>query len=137
MKLILFFTLFLMISCNEEKVDRNPFLQEISFDERINLSLPTFDNLRYQGGSVYWQNGGIKGLNLFNLSGTIMAWEASCPNHVPNQCSRTLINGISSKCQCDNLEYSLATGQPLTDEAKYGLLLYRVQQSGNNVRIYN
>ena len=56
-----------MISCNEEKVDRNPFLQEISFDERINLSLPTFDNLRYQGGSVYWQNGGIKGLNLFNL----------------------------------------------------------------------
>ena len=76
MKLILFLTLFLMISCNEEKVDRNPFLQEISFDERINLSLPTFDNLRYQGGSIYWQNGGIKGLNLFNLSGTIMAWEA-------------------------------------------------------------
>ena len=68
MKLVLFFTLLLMISCNKEKVDRNPFLQEISFDERINLSLPTFDNLRYQGGSIYWQNGGIKGLNLFNLS---------------------------------------------------------------------
>ena len=137
MKLILFLTLFLMISCNEEKVDRNPFLQEISFDERINLSLPTFDNLRYQGGSVYWQNGGIKGLNLFNLSGTIMAWEASCPNQRPSDCSKTTINDIIVQCSCDDSTYSLVTGQPLTDGVEYGLINYGIRRSGNLVLIYN
>lgn len=131
---------FLVLGCGKNSVERNPYLQEVAFDQSINLALPSFDNLNYQGGSLYWANGGIRGLLLFNLGGTIMAWEASCPNHVPNNCSTTQIDGVAAptaSCPCEDYQYSLATGQPLTEGATYSLLFYRVQQNGTAVRIYN
>jgi len=128
---------FFLLSCTENSVERNPYLYETRFEQRINLALPAFDNLNYQGGSLYWANGGIKGLLLFNLSGNIMAWEASCPNQVPSSCSTLQINGITAMCPCDDFQYSLATGQPLAEGATYSLLFYKVQQNGTFVRIYN
>ena len=127
----------LLAGCENNNVERNPFLYETRFDQNINLALPAFDNLNYQGGSLYWPNGGIRGLLLFNLSGTIMAWEASCPNHTPSTCSTLQINGVTASCSCEDYKYSLATGQPLTEGATYSLLFYKVQQSGTSVRIYN
>lgn len=132
-----FFLALLLLSCTKNNVERNPYLPETRFDQSINLSLPSFDNLKYQGGSLYWANGGIKGLLLFNLAGTIMAWEASCPNHVPSSCSTVQINGVTASCSCEDYQYSLATGQPLTEGATYSLLFYRVQQNGTALRIYN
>jgi|TARA_E500000178_G_scaffold10446_1_gene10241 nitrite reductase/ring-hydroxylating ferredoxin subunit len=133
-----FFTAFLfLVSCDKNSVERNPYLYEARFDQSINLALPAFDNLNYQGGSLYWPIGGLKGLLLFNLSGTIMAWEASCPNHAPNSCSTVQISGVTASCSCEDFQYSLATGQPLTEGATYSLLFYKVQQNGTAVRIYN
>ena len=137
MKYIVFVTFFILLSCAENSVERNPYLFETRFDQSINLALPAFDNLNYQGGSLYWANGGIKGLLLFNLSGTIMAWEASCPNHAPSSCSTVQISGVTGSCPCEDIQYSLATGQPLTEGATYSLLFYKVQQNGTAVRIYN
>ena len=137
MKYIVFVMFFGLLGCTENSVERNPFLFETRFDQSINLALPAFDNLNYQGGSLYWANGGIKGLLLFNLSGTIMAWEASCPNHAPSSCSTVQISGVTGSCPCEDIQYSLATGQPLTEGATYSLLFYKVQQNGTAVRIYN
>ena len=137
MKYIVFVMFFGLLGCTENSVERNPFLFETRFDQSINLALPAFDNLNYQGGSLYWANGGIKGLLLFNLSGTIMAWEASCPNHAPSSCSTVQISGVTGSCPCEDFQYSLATGQPLTEGATYSLLFYKVQQNGTAVRIYN
>lgn len=127
----------LLVGCDNNNVERNPFLYETRFDQNINLVLPAFDNLNYQGGSLYWPNGGIRGLLLFNLAGRLMAWEASCPNHTPSTCSTLQINGVTASCSCEDYKYSLATGQPLTEGATYSLLFYKVQQSGTSVRIYN
>ena len=140
LKYVVFVSFFLLLSCAENSVERNPYLFETRFDQSINLALPAFDNLNYQGGSLYWANGGIKGLLLFNLSGTIMAWEASCPNHELKSCSTLQTDGLVSataSCSCEDYQYSLATGQPLTEGATYSLLFYKVQQSGTVVRIYN
>ncbi len=137
MKYVVFGLFFVLLGCSENTVERNPYLYEVRFDQNINLALPAFDNLNYQGGSLYWGNGGIKGLLLFNLSGTIMAWEASCPNHAPSNCSTVQINGVTASCPCEDIQYSLATGQPLTEGATYSLLFYKVQQNGTAVRIYN
>jgi len=137
MKYIVLVMCFLVLGCTNSNVERNPYLFETRFDQSINLALPAFDNLNYQGGSLYWANGGIKGLLLFNLAGTIMAWEASCPNHVPSNCSTVQISGVTASCPCEDFQYSLATGQPLTEGAAYSLLFYRVQQNGTAVRIYN
>ncbi len=83
MKYIVLIVFLVVLGCSKTAVERNPFLLENSFDQSINLALPAFNELNYNFGSKYWGNGGIKGLLLFNLSGTIMAWEASCPNHAP------------------------------------------------------
>lgn len=137
MKYVVSAMFFVLLGCSENSVERNPYLYEARFEQSINLALPAFDNLNYQGGSLYWANGGIKGLLLFNLSGTIMAWEASCPNHAPSNCSTVQINGVTASCACEDIQYSLATGQPLTEGATYSLLFYKVQQNGTAVRIYN
>ena len=137
MKCVVLAGFLFLLSCTDNSVERNPFLYETRFDQSINLALPAFDNLNYQGGSMYWANGGIKGLLLFNLSGTILAWEASCPNQAPSSCSTLQISGITATCPCDDFQYSLATGQPLTEGATYSLLFYKVQQNGTAVRIYN
>ena len=140
MKYVVFSGFLFLLSCNKNSVERNPYLYETRFEQSINLALPAFDNLNYQGGSLYWANGGIRGLLLFNLSGTIMAWEASCPNHELKSCSTLQTDGFVSPtatCSCEDFKYSLATGQPLTEGATYSLLFYKVQQNGPSVRIYN
>ena len=131
--------LFIIISCSKESINNNPYLQNVSFEKTINLKLPQYDNLRFSGGSIYLQNGGIKGLLLFNINDQIMAWEASCPNHVPSDCSIMSINGVQSTCKCEDFKYSLATGQLLSSEGEnnYPMLSYISEKIGNSVRISN
>ena len=133
------FIFFLSISCSTDNISNNPYLQSISFEKTINLNLPQYDNLRYSGGSIYLQSGGIKGLLLFNINDQIMAWEASCPNHYPSSCSTMSINGVQSTCECEDYKYSLATGQLLSNAKgdKYPMLSYFSQKNGNSVRISN
>ena len=138
MKYIVLIVFLVVVSCSKTAVERNPFLIEKGFDQSINLALPAFNNLSYAGGSMYWPNGGIRGLLLYNLNGsTIMAWEASCPNHEVKSCSTMQISGVTASCSCEDYQYSLATGQPLSEGATYSLLFYKVQQNGTALRIYN
>ena len=138
MKYIVFIGFLVLFGCSKTDVERNPFLTERGFEQSIDLALPAFDNLNYAGGSMYWPNGGIRGLLLYNLNGnTIMAWEASCPNHEVKSCSTMQISGVTASCSCEDYQYSLATGQPLTERATYSLLFYKVQQNGTALRIFN
>ena len=134
---LLFFLI--IISCSKERINNNPYLQNISFEKTINLNLPQYDNLRYSGGSIYVENGGIKGLLLFNINDQIMAWEASCQNHYPSECSKMSISGVQSTCSCENYNYSLATGQMLSEinERTYPMLSYFSEKNGNSIRIFN
>ena len=91
---------------------RNPFLPELDFEFSVNLNLPLYNNLKFTGGSILINDFGHKGVILYNLNNNnYLAWEASCPNHKPNSCSKTEINGSLAVCRCENYQYSLATGQ--------------------------
>jgi nitrite reductase/ring-hydroxylating ferredoxin subunit len=127
------------ISCTKNEMNKNPYLHEVSFEKVINLNLPQYDNLNYNGGAIYLNSGGIKGLILFNFSNQIFAWEASCPNQYPSSCSTMRIDGVQSVCDCDNYKYSLATGQLLssTENDAYPMKLYFSEKNGNSVRISN
>lgn len=131
----------LSMGCDKSAVDRNPNLTETSFEFPINLNLPQYDNLRFSGGAQYIAQGGIRGLLVFNLNNQFLVWEASCPNHTPSNCSTMSIVGVLSKCSCEDYEYSLATGQILTENSSdnklYSMLNYRAQKSGNTVIISN
>ena len=139
MKHVLILIVILMCSCSKNEINRNPYLQNISFEKTINLNLPQYDDLNYNGGAVYLNSGGIKGLILFNFSNQIFAWEASCPNQYPSSCSTMKIDGVQTVCNCDDYKYSLATGQLLStsETNSYPMKLYFSEKNGNSVRISN
>ncbi len=135
----LFIILINIFSCSKENYNTNPYLETFPFEKNINLNLPLYDNLRFSGGSIIINNIGIKGVILFNLNDQIMAWEASCPNQYPSDCSKMEIEGLQSECKCNGYKYSLATGQILNAnlEKSYPMLSYRTLRSGSSVKIYN
>jgi len=140
-KFVIFSTL-ISISCNKDSVNRNPFLPELDFEFSINLNLPLYNNLKFTGGSILLTDFGHKGIILYNLNNNnYLAWEASCPNHKPNSCSKTKIIGSLTECECESYQYSLATGQllnPSSNETnQYPMINYGVRIIGNNLVIYN
>ncbi|WP_036380359.1 hypothetical protein [Muricauda sp. MAR_2010_75] len=138
--------LVLIISCSSDSTNRNPYLQEVGFRFDLNLNLPLYNGLNNIGNPVYVGNNGVGTRGAFvmraGLSGSqFVAWEASCPNHTPNNCSTMTIDGQNVVCDCEGYTYNLFTGQQLDrpDDGKryYDLLFYRATQSGNTVTISN
>ena len=95
--------------------------------------------MKYNGGSYYINGLGVKGVILFNLNDNIIAWEASCPNEKPSDCSRMEIKGLQAECKCNSNLYSLANGQPLkiNTNNSFPMVPYYTEKSGNSLRIYN
>lgn len=132
----------LLLSCSREPLERNPYLPELRFSIPINLSLPQYDNLRFTGGTILLPNYGHKGIIVFNLNGnSYLAWEASCPNHLPNDCSQTQLVGVLAQCSCEEYQYSLATGQLLNPDESlttpYSLVMYQAILRGNTLEVSN
>ena len=91
--------LLLILGCSKDPIRRNPYLADIRFQRDLNLSLPLYNQLNFVGGSIFIPDIGIKGVIVFNLSGsTFLAWEATCPNHLPESCSKLSISGVLAEC---------------------------------------
>lgn len=136
--------LLVLFSCDNDRGIRNPFLQEIGFRFDINLNLPLHSPLTNPGNAIYvgTQGVGTRGVFIINTGfDQLRAFEASCPNHEPNNCSTMELNGQTATCSCEDYEYSLITGQLLNrpDDGKryYDMLEYRAIQSGNVVVVSN
>lgn len=141
--LLVLFVLF-NLGCSKDAGKRNPFLPEVGFRIDLNLNLPLYSPLTNPGNAVYvgTQGVGIRGVFVMNTGfGVYRSFEASCPNHPPNDCSTMVVEGQVAVCPCEGYEYSLFTGQQLgrPDDGNryYDMLEYRAVQSGNNVRISN
>lgn len=141
-----FLLLLLFLSCESDPTNRNPYLQEVNFRFELNLNLPLYNRLNTIGNPVLVDNNGVGTRGVFvmrsGLNGSqFVAWEASCPNHTPNNCSTMEIDGQNVTCSCENFTYNLFTGQQLDrpDDGNryYDLLFYRATQSGNVVTIFN
>lgn len=136
--------LIFLISCDSDSTNRNPFLQEVGFRFDLNLNLPLYSGLNTIGNPVYVGNNGVGTRGAFVIKSgldTFVAFEASCPNHAPNNCSTMTIDGQNVTCSCEDYTYSLFTGQQLDrpDDGNryYDLLFYRATQSGNTITISN
>ena len=134
--------LVLILGCSKDPVQRNPYLADIRFQRNLNLSLPLYNQLNFVGGSILIPDIGIKGVIIFNLSGnTFLAWEATCPNHIPESCSKLDISGVLAECSCENFQYSLATGQLLNPNETLNpprdLLFYQIQNFNGILRVSN
>ena len=129
----------IILSCEKSNDNENPFIADVRFEKIININLPTYNDLKYNGGSYYINGLGVKGVILFNLNDNIIAWEASCPNEKPSDCSTMEIKGLQAECKCNSNLYSLANGQPLkiNTNNSYPMVAYFTEKSGNSLRIYN
>ncbi|PCE63123.1 hypothetical protein B7P33_15790 [Sediminicola luteus] len=109
----------------------------------MNTNLPLYSPLTNTGNALYFpeHNGGIRGFFVMNLGfDNYIAFEASCPNHAPNDCSTMKLNGSTVICSCEDYEYTLANGLMINrpDGIKvYDLLNYRTQVSGNVISVFN
>lgn len=143
-RIYLFFFVVLILGCSGDSGSRNPYLDEVYFSIELNLNLPLYSPLTNTGSSVYVGTNGVGTAGIFVINtgfNTFVASEASCPNHVPNDCSTMVLNGQTATCSCDDYEYSLFTGQMLNKpddgERYYDMLIYNTTYSGNTVRVYN
>ena len=138
-----FLILLFLFSCSNNNGRRNPYLQERGFRFEINLNLPLYSPLSNPGNAVYVNsvNAGIRGIFVINTGFDFMALEASCPNHVPNNCSTMELDGQLARCSCEGFEYSLFNGQQLNrpddGERYYDMLIYNTARSGSTVVISN
>lgn len=136
--------LVLLLSCSNDRTNRNPFLQEINFRFDANLNLPKYSPLTNTGSAVSVISDGVgtRGVFIINTGfNQFRAFEASCPNHAPNSCSTMVLDGQVVTCSCEDYQYSLFTGQQLNrpDDGNryYDMLEYRTSFGGNTVSVSN
>ncbi|NND16388.1 MAG: hypothetical protein HKN89_08695 [Eudoraea sp.] len=134
----------LLLSCSNDKGQRNPFLPEVGFRFDVDLNLPLYNPLINPGNPVYVSSGGvgIRGVIIMNTGFDVFrAFEATCPNHSPSSCSTMQIEGQVAVCSCEDFEYSLFTGQQLNrpDDGMryYDMLEYNARTSGSVITVTN
>jgi len=141
---ICIFILSLFGNCKKDDAGQNGcvsvLLPNYGFDTgaTINLSLPQYSGLQFAGNTLYVGGFSVKGIYLYNTGSSIVAFEASDPAHGPSGCSLMTLSGIDLSCECDDgNKYQLLTGQQTAGATGNCLRAYRVEKSGNIVRVYN
>jgi len=128
----------ILASCSSDDARiNNPNLRPISFSISLNTNLPEYSILQFPGNAVSVENAGIRGIVVINTGAGILAWEASDPNHLPNDCSAMTLDGVEVTCPCEDNTYNLYNGQDKTQSLPYTLLPYRVAQEGNLIIVSN
>lgn len=137
-KLLLILSFFGIFGCNgnDNNVNCN-FLLDVGVNLTVNLNLPQFNQLLFNGNAERVEGQGNEGIILYRLnSSTLLAWDGADPNHSPSSCSALNIDagdGIAY-CGCaDANSYFIATGTFVGDNPPPCTLKpYRVEDIGNN-----
>ncbi len=134
------FVIPLLFSCSgDDEIRNNPYLPNLKFSVRLDLSLPEYNQLNFPGNHIPTYNYGINGIVIYNLNNDqYMAFELTDPNHVPQECSIMTVSGIEATCSCDDgNKYTIITGQQIAGEGQYPLKPYRVVRRGDVLEISN
>ena len=113
--LLALITIIIFGSCTNN-AQNNDILPFVTVNETIDLSLPQYINLQVPGGWAY-ANGGLSGIIVYNLNGTqFKAFERAAPHIQISGCSQMVVeNNIRMRCPCDDSEFNILNGSPLTD----------------------
>ncbi len=135
--LLLSLLLIILSGCSsDDRRNSNPFIIDINFS--VQLGGVDVLDLDIPSNPVYVPNAGLRGAFVINTGSGLLAWEASDPNHSPNECSTMVINGIEVVCQCEDAHtYNLFTGQASGEVLDFAMVPYRVERNGNGVVVSN
>jgi nitrite reductase/ring-hydroxylating ferredoxin subunit len=134
MKKIAFLLIFfLTFSCSNNNIDPNNILPNVPVNETIFLNNPQYINLQVVGGWAV-APGGIKGILIYHSGiNNYVAFERACPHLAPQNCSQMHVeSSIKMVCPCDDSEFSILNGSPLTEGVKFPARQYRVVLVGPN-----
>jgi len=132
------FTLLLLYGCTTNTAN-NDLLPVVQVNQNVDLSLPQFIDLQVPGGWAY-VNGGLKGIIIYNINGDqFKAFERAAPHLQISDCSQMIVeNNIRMRCPCDDSEFNILNGAPLTDGIKHSAREYFVNNlNGVVLRITN
>lgn len=128
--------LFLGCTSNSNGNDCLPF---INVNATVNLDLPTFIDLQVPGGWAYVP-GGHQGLIVYNINGVqFKAYDRLCPGQNISSCSQMVVDSnLRILCQCDDSEFNILNGAPLTEGVSCFAKEYLVENlNGSILRITN
>lgn len=104
----------------------------------INLNFPQYQKLKLDGGFVYVEGGGLKGIILYRASeNSYLAYERACPYHPQASCAIVQVDGSSLFMidRCCNSSFNFSDGQPTGGPAERALIQYRVDMEGSVLKI--
>lgn len=129
-----------LYQCSKENFNNyNPYLPNYQFSITIDMNLPSYSVLKFPSNAklILDQSAGVNGVVVFNTGSGYRAFDSSCPNQELSSCSMLRISGVNVVCPCDDVQYSLFTGQAMGTQTQYPLKPYRIEQIGDVLRIYN
>lgn len=137
-KILVLFLSLLFFSCTSNGINNDCF-PFINVSETVNLDLPQFIDLQVPGGWAY-TSGGHQGLILYNINGVqFKAFDRLCPGQNISSCSQMIVDSnLRILCQCDDSEFNILNGSPLTQGVTCFAKEYLVENlNGSLLRITN
>jgi len=128
----------LILGCTSNGVENDCF-PFITVNESVNLDLPQFIDLQVPGGWAY-TSGGLQGLIIYNINGVqFKAFDRLCPGQTISSCSQMIVDSnLRILCQCDDSEFNILNGAPLTEGTNCFANEYLVENlNGSLLRITN
>ena len=128
----------LILGCTSNGVENDCF-PFITVNESVNLDLPQFIDLQVPGGWAY-TSGGLQGLIIYNINGVqFKAFDRLCPRQTISSCSQMIVDSnLRILCQCDDSEFNILNGAPLTEGTNCFANEYLVENlNGSLLRITN
>lgn len=126
--------LLIIVSCSQDLVDDPIPFQPFS-DIVINLSLPEYVNLSTDGGYVYMNSGGVRGIILYRkTSSTYLAFERNCSFQPNDACATVDALALFMQDACCGSTFNY-NGDPTGGLAWRPLQQYKTSLSGNTLTI--
>ncbi len=104
----------------------------------VNLNYPQYQKLKLDGGYVYIEGSGLKGIILYRASeNSYLAYERACPHHPNASCATVQVDGSSIFLvdHCCRSTFNFSDGQPTGGPAQRALIQYRTELNGTTLKI--
>src|SRR5712675_845997 len=116
-----------------------PSFSQAAFPEvTVNLSFPQYQRLKLEGGYVYIEGAGLRGIILYKAGeNSYIAYERACPHHPEESCAVVQVDGSSLYMvdHCCKSTFNFSDGQPTGGPAQRALLQYRIEITGTVLKI--
>lgn len=102
----------------------------------VNLNYPQFQKLKLDGGYVYLDGGGLKGIILYRASeNSYLAYDRACPHNPNGELVQVDLSSLFMIDHACHSSFNFSDGQPTGGPAQRPLVQYRVDQEGTVLKI--